>query len=809
MFSLYKKEIAAFFCSATGYLAVAVFLIATGLFLWVIPNDLNILYGGYATLDPLFAIAPWIFLFLVPAISMRLIAEERKSGTLELLIIRPLSTLRIAMAKYLAGLTLVALSVLPTVTYVAIVWYLGAPEGNLDIGGTLGSYLGLIALGATYMAIGLFASSITDNQIVAFVTAVALCFGLFYFGTVGTIPALKSLSGLADAVGIESHYASISRGVLDSRDMVYFLSAVALFVALTCKQIRHDSTLVRRILQFCAVGAAIIAANIASVENFFRIDLTTEKRFTLASVTANKLAELTSPVNVTLYLDGDLNPGFARLRRATREMIDEFDIKAKRGVDCQTVNVLELSKAEQKEINEELAALGLGGVPVFESKEDGQKTRSIVYPYARVSFRGKHTIVNLLENMPGLSGDENLNRSVENIEYKLIDAVRMLSTDERDRIAFIEGHGELDEIDVVEAVDALSAHFAVDRGQIGTDATVLDKYKAIIIAKPSRAFAEGEKYIIDQYIMNGGRVMWLVDAVTMTLDSLRQSPHTIGLLADFNINDQLFIYGIRVNPEVVEDINCGMVPISVANSTGDGTQIVPMPWRFSPLLSTNKLSPITKNVNLVKGDFSSYIDTVGENLQIRRTPLLKTSKYTKVNQTPVFATLATIHEQPQQSDFRHQNLDVAMLQEGVFASAFAHRKTPAGVQNARPTKQYSQNTKMIVVADGDIIRNDVRFRNSQQPNIIPLGYDELSRQTFGNKDFIVNSLLYLTDDDGWMQLRTRTFTLRMLDREKIMRGTTELKAIALAVPIIIIFAFGITVVLIRRAKFGKHYRKSE
>lgn len=240
MFSLFRKEVSTFFCSLTGYLVIAVFLLACGLFLWVVPGELNILYSGYASLEPLFAIAPWIYLFLVPAVTMRLVAEERRSGTLELLLIRPVSVLQIVLAKYLAGLVLVLLTIAPTIVYVFIVWQLGSPVGNLDLGGTIGSYLGLIALAAIYAAIGIFASSLTDSQIVAFVIAMVLCF-VFYagFDSMAQIPALAPAASIIEPVGIEYHYASISRGVVDSRDVVYFVTVAALFVALTCMAVRQ------------------------------------------------------------------------------------------------------------------------------------------------------------------------------------------------------------------------------------------------------------------------------------------------------------------------------------------------------------------------------------------------------------------------------------------------------------------------------------------------------------------------------------------------------------------------------------------
>lgn len=800
MFSLYKKEIASFFCSATGYLVVSVFLLATGLFLWVIPGDFNIIYSGYSSLDSLFVISPWIFLFLVPAVSMRLFAEEKKSGTLELLLIRPLSMLQIVGAKYLAGLTLVGVSILPTLVYAVIVYLLGNPVGNMDMGGTIGSYIGLLMLAAVYMAIGVFSSSTTDNQIVAFMISVALCF-VFYIGfdSLASIPVLREIQHEISTIGIDSHYSSISRGVVDMRDMIYFLSVIALFIGLTCLNIdRHNK---KRIVKVVSLFAVVVLVNVAFQSLRLRLDLTSEKRFTLSPLTERYMASTDNAIFVRVYLSGDLNPGFNRLCKSSLEMLDELSVVSYADIDVDVIDPTEMDKIDQKALNDELTAVGLGGVPVFETKEDGQKIRSTVYPYAKVQIGDRVAWVNLLDNVPGLSSDENLNRSVEGLEYKFVDVIRRLRTDDKPRVAFLEGHGELSEIDVMEATDALSYHFAVDRGAIGDDARILDPYKVVIIAKPADKFTEKEKYVIDQYFMRGGRLLWLVDAVNMTLDTLRNSPHTIGLLSDFNIEDMLFIYGVRINPEVVEDMSCGMVPISVVQ--GEGTRIVPMPWRFSPLLSVNMQSPVTRNVNLVRGDFASYIDTVGENLNITRTPLLRTSRFTKVNATPVFATLANIHEKPQRTEFTRQHLDVALLEEGEFASAFSHRRVPQGLQGVESTVKVSKPTKMIVVADGDIIRNDVRFRNSANPNIIPLGYDEMTRQTFGNKDFIVNAVQYLADDEGWMTLRNRTFSLRLLDKEKIGAGTTHWKVCAVAIPLLVVFLFGIIIVLIRRVKFGK------
>lgn len=800
MFSLFKKEISTFFCSITGYLVIAVFLAATGLFLWVVPGELNIIYGGYATLEPLFNIAPWLYLFLVPAITMRLISEERKTGTIELLLIRPLSVFQIVLAKYLAGLSLVILSILPTFVYLFIVWHLGDPIGNIDLGATMGSYIGLFMLAAIYVAIGLFSSSITDNQIVAFVIGVAVCF-VFYIGfdSVASIPSIKGIDDFVSSCGISSHYDSISRGVLDSRDALYFISVAALFLLVTTLVVDRYH---RPWWYYLAIPTVVVVLNVTLQSFYFRLDLTSEGRFTLSPVSRQFLSNVENDVLVKFYLDGELNPGFSRLQKATNEMLSELDDCSRNGISYINLDPSRMSQKELEQLKKDLAEQGMAGVPVFETKEDGQKTRTIVYPYAQINVGDNYCWVNLLENIPGLSSDENLNRSIEDLEYKLVDAIRRVDTDQLPRVAFLEGHGELDEVDVLEATDALSHYFAVDRGQIGNDASILDPYKVVIVAKPSGKFSEAEKYVIDQYVMNGGRMLWLVDAVNMTLDTLRNAPHTIGLSADFNIEDMLFVYGYRVNTEVVEDINCGMVPISV-QQPGEGTRLVPMPWRFSPLLSTNLESPITRNVSLVKGDFTSYIDTVGQGLAVTRIPLLRTSSYTKVVKVPVFASLADIHQKPVQSEFNRSHLNVAILQEGVFPSVFAHRHAPSGLSELKAKKEQSENTKMIVVADGDIIRNDVRFRDSDNPTIVPLGYDELSRQTFGNKDFIVNSVLYLADDGGWMSLRNRSFALRMLNKQILGEGTFEWKVLAIAMPLVLFAVLALVVFLVRRRKYSR------
>ncbi len=559
--------------------------------------------------------------------------------------------------------------------------------------------------------------------------------------------------------------------------------------------------IIRIITQVIFLIAGLIIVNFFASKWFFRWDLTSEKRHTLSSASVQFLEELPSEVNIKIYLTGDLNVGFQRLSRVSGELLEEFRSKAGQELRYRLIDPNEGNAEEKKALLAELKKYGFEPQPVFENAEDGRKIQSYVYPYALVQMGEKMIGVNLLENIPGYGGAENLNISVESLEYKFTDALRRLSLKDKPRIAFLEGHGELDELDVIEATDALSHYYQVDRGQLGTDINVLAPYKAVIVAKPSKAFSEKDKFILDQYLMNGGRLMFMIDAVNITLDSLRQSPQTIGLYNDVNLDDQLFKYGIRVNPVLVEDIQAGRI---LMNARPDGQpKLVPVPWLYSPLLATSPQHPVSRNVNLVRGDFTCTIDTVGSGLNLSRHVLLHTSRYTKINGTPVFVNMADFNKKPQQAEFNQANQPVAILEEGIFTSVFQNRAVPKELGVGRQDiKNQSVPTRLLVVADGDIIRNDVKFKESR-PRITSLGYDEGSQQIYGNKEFVVNAVNYLCDDDGWMQLRGRHLTLRLLDKAKLAQGTAGWKWLNVGMPVLLVLLGSLLFVFIRQRKYGR------
>ena len=537
MFTLFSREINAFFSTLTGYVVIIVFLIANSLFMWIFKGELNIIENGYASLDTLFIMAPWIFLFLVPAITMRVFAEEKRSGTLELLLTQPITDLQIVLAKYLATMTLVLVALLPTLVYYLSVNLLGNPPGNLDHGGIWGSYMGLFFLAGVYAAIGLFISSLTDNQIISFILAVLICFFLYTgFELITSLDLFGRLDQFLLNLGINEHYKSIRRGVVDIRDVIYFIGLIYLFLIFTTAVLQS-----RRSLPYARIIIAtviVLLVNFISSSVFFRLDLTADKRYSVSEESKEILRELKDVAYVKVYLDGDLPVGFNRMKKSIEELLDEFRVYAGPNLQYEFIDpVGDPDPRIQRNVFSQLYELGLQPTNTQVRQKDGSTMQKILFPGAVISYAGLEVPVNLLKNNPGLSGEINLHNSIQALEYEFIIMIRNLSSDTIDKIAFLEGHGELDAYQVGDITRELAYFYQVDRGAVRGRAGSLDGYKALIIARPLEAFTEEDKFVIDQYIMNGGRVLWLVDPVQVSMDSMVMGK-TLAVYNSLNLEDQ-------------------------------------------------------------------------------------------------------------------------------------------------------------------------------------------------------------------------------------------------------------------------------
>ena len=462
----------------------------------------------------------------------------------------------------------------------------------------------------------------------------------------------------------------------------------------------------------------LVLANVLVQHRVVRWDMTDDKRYSLSEQTKTLLQQLTDDVDVTLYLQGDLNSGFTRLRQATEELVGEMDVYARVPV--------------RLSISEDVPQ-GQTPTVIHERTRKGQTAQTTVYPYASVSYKGKSSVVSLLRNNRGLSGEENLNLSVENLEFAFVEALRGLTLTKVEKIAFLEGHDELPEENVYDLSQALSRYYQIDRGTLGTETGVLDEYKVVIIADPQRPFSDEDKYILDQYLMQGGHLLWVLNGVRFSSDNLSAQGTTPVMPLDLNVTDMLFRYGVRVNSVLVQDMQCLPVPVDVS-ADPENPNWQPMPWTYAPLLLTSQASPITRNLMQVSATMASSLDLVGGEDGLHKEILLATSSASRITKTPAEVDLSFSEDDA--ADYPYSYVPVAAVVEGVFSSLYAYQMPPEAIVSHTAMKKESVPTKQIVVAAGSVIRNEW-----QQGRPVPLGYDRYTRTQFGNCDFLVNAVL--------------------------------------------------------------------
>jgi ABC-2 type transport system permease protein len=570
-----------------------------------------------------------------------------------------------------------------------------------------------------------------------------------------------------------------------------------------------------QIVAFLVTVAIVILVNVIGSYVFTRLDLTSEKRYTLSPTTKEILNGLDDYVYFKVYLEGDFPAGFKKLRRETKEMLDEFRAYSKY-IDYEFINPTESNDAaEIREVGTQLYMAGLNPTNVSVRNSDGSSQELVIWPGALVSYRNNTEIaIDLLENQLGQSSEDALNASMQNLEFRLIDAVKKVTRLMKPNIAFIEGHGELGEQDVYDIAQTLAQNYNVGRVEINgkidalihrtqnedQDVKAFPSFDAIIIAKPTQPFDERDKFLIDQYIMHGGKVLWLVEPVLATMDSLQNQESTIGLEQDLNLDDMLFKYGVRLNRDLLLDLTCAALPIRTGQVAGQA-QLEFFRWFYFPLLQAASNHPMVRNMNAIRADFVSSMDATTSAIGIDQIPLLKTSDYTKVSGAPVFITLSMLRQSPDKRMFSSKGKNVAYLLKGSFPSLYANR-IPQEIVDDQATDfmEESKPTAMIVVADGDIIRNQIDIR-TRRP--LPLGFDQYTQNTYANKEFIENAISYLVDGEGLIDIRSRELKVRLLDMTKINQERTKWQVINTLLPIALIIALGFVMAFIRKKKYSK------
>lgn len=549
-----------------------------------------------------------------------------------------------------------------------------------------------------------------------------------------------------------------------------------------------------KFIKILAIVGVIVVLNVLASFVFFRLDLTEEKRYSISDATKNLLGSLDKEILIKVYLGGtELPGGFERLKRAVNETLDEFQVYGGTRIDYRLIDPsAENDTKKREEFYAELMKKGMEPTRVIDTK-NGRQVENIVFPYASVSYEGKEVPVLLLKGTEGRTAQEKLNQSYENVEYELANAIRKLTLKEKKKIGLLAEFTKLKPVSFADLITSLQERydlFIIDAKQSPT----FQGLDALILPKPDFPVDDSTKYKIDQYVMNGGRALFFVDGLKVDSVGLEG---TYAQPLELNLTDLFFKYGVRINSNIVKDgASSAAIPMVVGNM-GDKPNIQPIPYRFFPVINNFGKSLITNNLDLIFCRYVASIDTV-QAAGVNKTPLLMTTPYTKVLNAPALVTYNEAHTETQQDDYNGGVKTIAYLLEGKFESLYKNRLLPSD-PNYASFKAESVPTKMLVCSDGDLIVNDLSPKTG---NPLPLGFYKTTQHVFGNKDFVLNAIDYMIDENGVIQARGKEIKLRPLDKLRTRDERTKWQIINIALPLGIVILFGIILFMLRKRKFA-------
>jgi gliding-associated putative ABC transporter substrate-binding component GldG len=552
------------------------------------------------------------------------------------------------------------------------------------------------------------------------------------------------------------------------------------------------------IKKLALIVVGLLAANIIGNFFFFRLDLTQDKRYTLSKTSLSIIEEVKEPLIIDVFLKGDFPGEFKKLQTETQQLLEEFKAY-NRDITFQFVNPIE-DETEQEVIMQSFMERGLTPINVSVN-EKGKQSQAMVFPWAIVTYKGKSTKVPLLKNLIGASTAEKVNSSVQHLEYAFANAFNTVVKDKQKKVAVIKGNNEMHDMLMADFIKQVRENYYIGTFTLDSVAkkpqeslAYLKKYDLAIIAKPTEQFSDEEKQVLDQYIVNGGKTLWLVDQVNMEMDSLyNDSGSTLAFPNDLGLNDMFFKYGIRIRPDLIKDEYA--TPIKLATGQqGSSTQYTQYFWKYSPLIYPTLNHPIVKNIDGIKFEFANPIEILKND--ISKTVLLSSSKLSRPVGTPVEISLTSVTEEPNLGEYANKGaMPVAVLLEGKFHSMYENRVLPFDDKTFSTT---GKTSKMIVISDADVVKN--QLDKNFQP--LELGYDKWTSVLYGNKDFMMNCVNYLLDDNGLINIRSKDVSLPMLDVEKVQENYTSSQILTVGLPIVILALFGVLFSYLRKRKYS-------
>ncbi|XMO85698.1 gliding motility-associated ABC transporter substrate-binding protein GldG [Algibacter sp. AS12] len=541
---------------------------------------------------------------------------------------------------------------------------------------------------------------------------------------------------------------------------------------------------------------ALIAVNVISNMFYKRFDLTTDKHYTLSTSAIDIIKDVNSPIVIDVFLEGEDFPSeFRRLQNETKQLLEEFTATNK-NIVFNFINPLEDESTRERNM-QQLTQRGLTPMQLS-VQESGKSSQAVIFPWALASYNGQTVTIPLVKNKIGATQQELVTNSVQHLEYAFADGFSKLTKPKRRKIAILKGNQQLEDKYIADFVKKLGEYYYIAPFTLDSVASnpqntlkAINAFDLIISAKPTEAFTEAEKLVLDQYTMNGGKSLWLVDAVAMEKDSLYNAKGTnYAISRDLNLTDFFFKYGVRINPYMVSTLYSA--PITLAMGEGSQSQFQHLKWPYSPLAGSSSKHPIINNLNLVRFDFANQIDTLKNS--IKKTILLETAPLTKLEGTPREVSLELVTKEQDPKAFNKGNQTLAVLLEGEFNSVYSNRVKPFKLTQ---DKTISQPTKMIVIADGDVIKNEMA-----QNKPLELGFDRWTGQTYGNKEFLLNAVNYLLDDNGLINIRTKEIAIAFLNQQKIAAQKTKWQLINILLPLLLLAVFGFVFNYLRKKRYA-------
>ena len=552
---------------------------------------------------------------------------------------------------------------------------------------------------------------------------------------------------------------------------------------------------------------ALVGINMLFSLFHFRLDLTAEKRYTLSNPTKELLRKLEDKVDITVFLDGEMPAGFKKLAGSTEDMLSAFKGTAENNLSYRFSRPGEgMDDTSRMVLYDSLRRMGINPTNVKAQAKEGEGMEErLVYPGAIVKYEDRVLGVDFLQGQSSLDGINSLNNAEALLEYKLADAIRKITMDTVPLIGYLVGNGQPVDYSVYDLIEnTLRQNYAFRILPIDSVTIIPPVFKALFVVKPVVPFSEPQKLKLDQYVMHGGKLIWMIDNLYASLDSLQRSEgQFIAFDMGLNLEDLLFKYGVRINKDLVQDLQSDRIP-SVIGNMGNKPQIEVLPWPYFPLLRNTSNHPIAKNLDYVVAQFPHSLDTV-KAPGIKKTFLLSTSPEARSLQTPARVEWASIRTEEDLKTFNKSSIPVAVLLEGKFQSLYANRistnmaDTLARIYGQSFKAVADQDNKMVVIADGDIALNAF----TQQEGPLPLGMNSYTKQQYANREFLLNTLEYLVDNSGILETRGKDYTLRLLDNKKVEEDKTFWQLVNIAGPILLIILLIAVYQFYRKKKYSR------